>query len=199
MLQATVTDDATGKTATSTLDALELLSSASASIPAGDGQKQAEFLTESLHAALRKHWRFAVDNRRLDSPINPSGSPDQNSVFTLLFVRRMSGELPEIFEIKFPFRELPRAGGGWANYLDPPSLLKLDPNSNTARAQGSTQCLRLPDDPAVLNSRSTLVGAIELIYERASQLASPCKDLIGGPVDIAVIDNSGFQWLRKKR
>lgn len=116
VLAAKTTDDTTGRTTSHDVNVMTTLAKAAPKIPTGTGQRQADFLAGTLFEPLQTFWKLAFDGKRIDEPMNPAGKSSENSVFTLLFAKRGPGSV-EVFEIRFPFREQPRASGGWANSL----------------------------------------------------------------------------------
>lgn len=47
-------------------------------------------------------------------------------------------------------------------------------------------------------SNEDLSGEVDKLFEMAMATNQTCNDQVGGPIDVAVIDSSGFRWVRRK-
>jgi hypothetical protein len=198
VFNGTTTDDLTGKTTKHHLDVTAVVSSAAEGLSNEPAAAQVHFLADQIYHALQAYWRIAVEQKRLSAPINPTGEPTESSVCTLLFAKR-EGVQVMLYQVQFSFAEYRHVRGYWVNHLRRPDIIRLDPNLELrAAAQGKTRCAPSVNQPYPVRSRTALVQAINATYAEATSASSECSEAVGGPVDIAVVDERGFHWLQKK-
>ena len=182
--------DASVDEAAGTLDIAALLERTSESMRAAEDQSPAkllEMLRSSLDGGIGAFWSRYLAGRRVAAPLSTRlGAP---SVCTILFaVQAGTGPLA-VAQIQFPFTERRLPDGTWAHEL-------LDPVVRLAEAarplaQGHAGCLPSMD------LRAAGLGEIDAIYSRAQEVEF-CREVIGGPVDVASIEGGEAKWLRRK-
>lgn len=176
----------------STFDVAGTLDRIAKSLEEGDADPAV--IAQAMQAELQPFWA-----KHLAEPV---GSPLSSrtlarSVSTILVARRLpaSGEM-QLVQIQFPFLERYEAGSGWFHELRPPIIYPADPTRPLA--QGKTECMGIsPDEPPDTDTRESTLATIQALYAR-TQHEPYCKSIIGGPVDIAVIDAEGVRWLQQK-
>jgi hypothetical protein len=174
-----------------TFDVAGTLERAAKSLDAG---ADAETVAQAIQSELGPFWE-----KHLSDPVaSPLSSRTlARSVSTILFARRVaeSGEM-QLAQIQFPFHERQDAGGGWLHELRPPVIHAAD--AARPLAQGKTECMGIrPDEPPDVETRESTLAAVRILYER-TQADAYCRTIIGGPVDVAVIDAGGPRWLARK-
>jgi hypothetical protein len=99
-------------------------------------------------------------------------------------------------QIQFPFRERFEEGSGWKHELLAPVVIESDPARPLA--QGKTECMGVrPDQPPRIETREETLSTIRELYRR-TESDDYCRAIIGGPVDVAVIDDEGSRWVARK-
>ncbi|MFN7920187.1 MAG: hypothetical protein U0Q16_08825 [Bryobacteraceae bacterium] len=147
-----------------------------------------------MHAKLSLFW-----GAHLAKPVASQLSERLHaaSVCTILFARREadSGDV-SVAQIQFPFVEQRDASGGWLHILQDPVVRGGD--AKRPIAQGRTECLKRGDATAETATREATLDSIRRIYGRA-QARPECAAVIGGPVDVMVLDSDGVHWLARKQ
>jgi hypothetical protein len=159
-----------------------------------EGQPAVRELAGQIHQRLAPFFEA-----NLSQPVGSrlSARLTAPSVCTILFLHREPDTgLTQLWQVQFPFGEEPVEGGGWRHLLRPPVIRPADPRRPLA--QGRTECIQIrADQPPDLETRKRTLETIHLLYARAG-LDSSCSTVIGGPVDIGVIDEAGAHWLARK-
>jgi hypothetical protein len=164
------TEDSSG-----TLDIAALLEETSAKMRAAEDQTP-EALSTAMHREIAAFWERYLNGRRVAAPMSLRlGAP---SVCTILFAA--PGRL---VQIQFPFIEQRTPDGLWTHELREPAMRVMDPTRPLA--QGHTEC------------HPRTMGEIDELYARAQE-SEACRAVIGGPIDIAVIEGNEARWLRNK-
>lgn len=184
---------------TGAFDVPALLNTVSAEMAVSEDQSPEKLLATvrgALTRRLHEFWNRHLTGRRVAEPM--SRRLGAASVFTLLFAARApQEEAVTLVQVMFPFREFRLADGTWAHELSEPITRYADPSRPLA--QGRTDCMRIrPDQPPDTATRPATLATMESLYGRAREVES-CEAVIGGPVDIAVIEKTGdARWLRRK-
>jgi hypothetical protein len=168
-----------------TLDVVQLLDDLSRDLPAeATAQNVARLLDEKIAAFWNEHLTKPVGSRLSARTLAPS-------LCTVLFVRRGA-----LAQIQFPFREQFKEGVGWNHERLTPVIIESDPARPLA--QGKTECMGIrPDQPPLIETREETLATIRVLYRR-TESDDYCRAIIGGPIDIAVIDDGGSRWLARK-
>ncbi len=177
--------DASTEEAAGTLDVSASLERTSARMRESENQSAAvlfETLRTSMPEEIREFWRKFLAGRRVDAPMSLRlGAP---SVCTILFVAPGF-----VAQMQFPFTERRLADGTWTHELREPVVRRVD--AMRPLAQGHTECLltpaKLPDS----------ADGVEELYAPARETPF-CRDVIGGPVDIAAIEDGEARWVQRK-
>jgi hypothetical protein len=139
-------------------------------------------------------WPFTDWFKRSPFPSDPI-------VFSAFALQRKpSGEL-DLLELEFPTSVT--ASG--ERFLDQPNIKThlestiLPGRFAYSHAHGDclTKKLEQKLNPDTC-SDSAILSGIDEIFEAARNENAECYHEIGGPIDVALIDSAGFQWLRKK-
>ena len=171
--------------ATGTLDISAALAAASIKMRASGDQTPAalvDILGTSIQAELREFWGRFLAGRRVAAPMSLRlGAP---SVCTVLLA--MPGYLAQV---QFPIAERRAPDGAWIHELRNPAVRLAD--AARPLAQGHTECVSPPEQlPASMDD-------IDAFYAPIRDTPF-CRDVIGGPVDIAAIEDGEARWLRNK-
>ncbi len=171
----------------------EELEKASAEMPDGRAEEQIEWLGRRLHAPIRKFWDEFLKDRPIPEPMSSwLGAP---SVSTILYAGIGEDGGATVVQMQFPFRER-RVPEGVLHDLGDPALYPADPARPLA--QGSTRCMGIrPDEPPEVETREQTIATLKALFGR-TQESGYCASVVGGPTDIAVIDNEGAAWLSRK-
>lgn len=171
--------EASNEVGAGTLDIAALLEETSARMRAGDDQSPEallETVRASLHKGIGEFWSRYLDGRRVAAPMSVRlGAP---SVCTILLVTP-----GRVAQIQFPLLERRLADGTWSHELREPAVRFADPARPLA--QGHVACL------------PQMTGEIDALYGQTQEVEF-CRDVIGGPIDIAVIEEGQARWLRNK-
>ena len=177
--------DASTEEAAGTLDVAALLEKTSARMLESENQDPAvllETLQTSMPEELRAFWGKFLSGRRVAAPMSLRlGAP---SVCTILFVAPGF-----VAQMQFPFIERRLADGTWTHELRDPVVKRVD--AMRPLAQGHTECLVTPAKLPVS------ADEVEKLYAPARETPF-CRDVIGGPVDVAAIENGKARWVRRK-
>lgn len=122
--------------------------------------------------------------------------PDLPSIFTVFTISRKPTNEVDILELDFPIMN-----GSGRRIGDPTISVKVDGASRMFLYHHSRgDCL-----PQDITNRvhpdsedKALLSGIDNIFSAAMAKTKSCSDEIGGPIDVAVIDASGFRWIRQK-
>ena len=168
-----------------TLDISALLERTSTAMRANEDQTPEALLASlrsAMYAGMLGFWDKFLAGRRVAAPMSMRlGAP---SVCTILFVAPGS-----VAQVQFPLIERRGSDGLWTHDLREPMTRDADPLRPLA--QGHTECVspseKLPANP----------NELEALYAPARETES-CRDVIGGAVDIAVIEDGVARWLQRK-
>lgn len=142
----------------------------------------------AMAADIAAFWTRNLANRRTAAPMSLRlGSP---SLCAILIAARSSGGALALAQIAFPFTERRLEDGTWMHELLEPIVRLADPARPLA--QGRPDCMR-----AAPAAGEVTLEAIDALYARTQEVEF-CRALIGGPVDVAMIDESEARWLRRK-
>ena len=186
-----------GKAASFDLQALTAAASAEM-LASADQRPEAlvNLLRGSITPRLQQFWNSYLAGRRVTAPL--SQRLGAASLFTLLLAAEGAGpgEPVTLVQIMFPFREQRLGDGTWVQELREPVTRVAD--ASRPLAQGRTDCMRIrPDQPPDTGTREATLATMEGLYGRAQEVAA-CEAVIGGAIDIAVIENGAARWLRRK-
>lgn len=172
----------------------DLVEKLSAEIPEASADEQIAWLSKRVHEGLEPFWKEYIGGRPQGRPMSASlGAP---SVCTLLFVKREANEDTTLVQVQFPFREI-RTAEGWLHELQAPVARPADPRRPLA--QGATTCPRIdPAEPPLVDTREQTAATLKRLFEQTRD-GGYCESVIGGPVDIAMIDEEGAAWIAKKQ
>lgn len=177
--------DATADESSGTLDISAALEAASVRMRANEDQSPAallEIARTSLHGEMQRFWARFLAGRRVAAPLSARlGAP---SVCTILLAA--PGYLAQM---QFPIGERRTADGMWTHELHDPVVRLAD--SARPLAQGHTECVSPPD------KLPESAEQLDALYTPARALPF-CSDAIGGPIDIAAIEDGQARWLRNK-
>lgn len=181
--------DPDGKAAKGALDLSTELEMASREMPEAPAADQVEWLADRMQRPLAEFWRTYLRDRRVILPLSKKlGSRD---LATILFARADA-----LYQIHLQFDELAHESGGWLHLLQAPSVRPSD--VSRPLAQGQTLCMRIrPSEPPAVATREETLRTITELYKR-TQDGGFCERMIGGPVEIAVVEVEGASMLKRK-
>jgi len=154
-------------------------------------------LVDSFYRVFAPVWAEFAE--RLDRPFSRSAAASEGAtqrLAQLLYANRAASGDVLLRSIDL-IHHVSRTGrGDYNSRLEQPVVRTLFEGRALKRrlfVRGRRSCAGTPairrDEPAL--------DAIDRIY-RETQSASHCARVIGGPIDVAVIDNAGRRWLRRK-
>lgn len=121
------------------------------------------------------------------------------SIFEAFVIRRKPTREVDLSSLAFPITNT----GSLLELTDPILKSPIEgqiPRGSFVYPSGHTDCLRgfpltdlnadVPDDKIIKDA--------EHIFSVAKNFSKTCGDEISGPIDIAAIDSSGFNWLQRK-
>jgi hypothetical protein len=160
--------------------------------------------TRRLHLALGRIWgRFAID---LDEPFGCAAAQAASTVVPSLQLaqlfyanREVSGRaFLATIDLTHSLRR--SSSGRYSSVLEAPVVRRLL-FSAVAHPRlyfrGKRRCMSAVPPIDSVHGDAEALRIIEAVFERA-RYATRCAAAIGGPVDIAVIDNAGRRWLKRK-
>jgi hypothetical protein len=145
-----------------------------------------------LLTAVRDNVRAGLESMFAHHPL-----PDLPSIFSAFTVSRKKTNEVDILELDFP---IVMSNSG-RRIGEPTISMKLDGAFGMFLYHHSRgDCL--PDDVTQRvhpdSEDSALLSGIDSVFSAAVRKTKSCSDEVGGPIDVAVIDTSGFRWLRRK-
>lgn len=146
-----------------------------------------------LLRAIRDDMREPLTAAFSENPL-----PDLPTIFSAFSVRRQrSGEVA-FWDLDFPIKKTPN---GDRSLGEPTLISRIEgiPTGPFYYHVGRGDCLpgdlikRVhPDSP-----EADILRGVDDIFDLAMTLNKSCRDEIGGPIDVAVIDSVGVSWLRR--
>jgi hypothetical protein len=119
------------------------------------------------------------------------------SVFSAFAIHRSSSGAINFLDLDIPTRE--SANGGRS--IGEPEITTRFKNMS-GRGFSLYSGNEIPpgsiNDLRVESSDEDLLKGIDAVFEGARALTAHARDEIGGAIDVAAIDQRGFQWLRRK-
>jgi len=158
-------------------------------------------IAKGVWDALTPFWRRNFTSQRRPAPLL-RGKFDPAKVFTILYSNRINARVI-ISTIDVHDREVQNGDGSFTSTLltpDIPDAAEFEGIIRTPTlvyAQGQPEC---SPDGGLLPGFKTDDDAkriVDAIYKRAMEIPN-CSASIGGPIDIAKIDDQGRHWVRRK-
>lgn len=196
-MRLNVAVDTPGGTQEGTLDLSQLLASVSTELGDGSSEEIARRLAYRMQAGIEPFWRRHLEDQRVAQPM--SLRLGAQALATVLLARREANGRNYLAQIQLQFSEERHPEGGWVHRLRSPYIHVAD--GARPLAQGKTLCMRInPEEKPAAKTREQTLESIRALFSRAQEIPS-CASVIGGLVDVAVIEANeanAARWLTRK-
>jgi hypothetical protein len=168
--------------------------------PAGDAKDRARFVAQQIYRSSRPFfdgYREQIKSLQRDH----SGEWVCLAVFAVLYSEWSRDGTASVIRIRFPMTAKQTDGTRWLNSLGEPVIepLHCAPQGNVYFCQEpSGREPVFPGEPPLAADVNGVVAWFSELFRLTAEQSPEARKAIGGPTDVALIDNSGFRWLSHK-